>query len=126
MKKIANIKPFFIEIIFVLFILTICVGILIKLFGVTGSTSQYSCDMNKAMFIAQEQLEKFSACETLSDVSEIENELISDNYIAKSDITQEATDNGNVAKITVKVFKKQSKGNKQLLDISTEKYFADV
>ena len=130
MKKIAKIKPFFIEIILVAFILTICAGVLIKLFGVTASTSQYSTDMNHAMFIAQEQLEKFSACENANDVlntfSDIQNKVFDDKYIVYADITQQLTDNGNLSKINIKVFKIGLKENKELFDISTEKYFSDV
>lgn len=125
MKKVLKINPFFVEMIFVLLIMTVCITVFIKLFAAVNIRLRESRDKNRAMIEARSKIE-FILSERNAQ-PQIENydsgwnkTTFSPNYRLKTEIAKEQYLGGEIENIEVKV--ERVKDKKLLCLFSTEKY----
>lgn len=144
MTKKIRMKPFFIEIFFVLVTLTFSSAILTFLYVGVAKSSRDSSDKQTAMFEVQSELERFCAAETKEEGLKALN--LSNNKTAETvgydkdwhklsknayftltkSITAKETDSGELLSVDIKVERGSLENKEAFYSVSTKKYFAEV
>lgn len=142
MRRIAHIKPFFIEIIFVLLIMTICAYIFISLFAETSKEANESKDKTSAIMYSQSNLELVANSTSLSEAKEKlsfndENKSLinydeswkpcekNGKYVVETCFTENKEKNGDLVDVKVEVYKNSVNKKELVYEVGTKKYFAE-
>lgn len=136
------IKPFYIEIFFVLVTLTFCCAVLTALYVGVAKCSRESRDKENTVLAVQSQVERFFAVSKKDEALKVIGIPQNKNnvtkgfdkdwakttqdpyYTVKTDIAAKKTDSGELITISIKVERNVAKDGEPFYYVSTQKFFA--
>ncbi len=144
MKKIANIKPFFIEMIIVLLVMSVSSVVVIKLFVAADMDADFSREKNHAVIKAQEVIEMISSCndkqtayESMSGIKDKGKWISGFDYVWRktsvnprfkmtTEMLEEKAEGGTLVDVNIVIYKISGEKSKKLYNVSTKKYFSEA